>query len=579
MNAISKELLERAQRFRADDPDPDTQRELDVLLARAVGDERAHTELQDRFAARLSFGTAGLRGLLGAGDNRMNQRVVAQTTAALCAELIAQVPDAAQRGICVAFDGRHKSRAFASEVQAIAAGAGFEVHAFEEPVPTPILAFSVLATGAAAGVMVTASHNPAAYNGYKVYWSDGAQLNTPHDTAIAKRIDSGPGALELPRLQPAAAKAQGRWHSLAAIPQRYLAELQHRLRTPCGAAAPRVAYTAMHGVGEAMARAALQLAGVDDLASVAEQAEPDPDFPTVSFPNPEEPGALDRLLKLAQQTQAHVALANDPDADRLAAAIPTSSGSIQALTGNELGALLCDYLLSQTTAANRFIVTTIVTTPLAARIARAHGAEAETTLTGFKWIIARALERQAKGHHFILGFEEALGYCIGDLVKDKDGIAAAAHTAQMTRWHASKGRTLWQALQALYVKHGLWKSRQVSIALTDANQAKQLHQNLAELRKHPPSQIAGLTVTEVQDLEHGPNPNNLPKSDVCILQLQDNQRIAIRPSGTEPKLKLYLDVTEPANSQAAITAANQALEARLDQLEQALKTALLPSPN
>ena len=577
MSMLAPELLDRARRFRADDPDPDTQEELDALIALAATDERAHAELRDRFASRLSFGTAGLRGLLGAGDNRMNQRVVAQTTAALCAELIAQVPGAAQRGICVAFDGRHKSRAFASEVQAIAAGAGFEVHAFEDPVPTPILAFSVLATGAAAGVMVTASHNPAAYNGYKVYWSDGAQLNTPHDTAIAKRIEQSPGALALPRVQPAAAKAQGRWHSLGGIPQRYLTELQRRLVTSSEAAPPRVAYTAMHGVGEPMARAALQLAGVSDLTSVAEQAEPNPDFPTVSFPNPEEPGALDRLIEQAQQTRADLALANDPDADRLAAAVPTPAGAIQALTGNELGALLCDYLLAQTTAADSFIVTTIVTTPLAERIAKAHGARAEITLTGFKWIIKRALELQARGQHFVIGFEEALGYCIGDLVKDKDGIAAAAHTAQMARWHAARGRTLWQALQALYVQHGLWKSRQVSIALTDPDQAKQLHQNLTQLRQNPPSQIAGLTVTDVQDLQHGPNPNKLPKSDVCILQLQNNQRIAIRPSGTEPKLKLYLDCTEPATNQEALESANRAVEARLDKLEQALKTALLPN--
>jgi phosphomannomutase len=577
MSGLSRELLQRAQQFRADDRDPDTQQELDALLAQAATDEHAQAELRDRFAARLSFGTAGLRGLLGAGDNRMNQRVVAQTTAALCAELCALVDNAPQRGLCVAFDGRHKSRAFADEVSAIAAGAGFVVHAFEEPVPTPLLAFATLATSAAAGVMITASHNPAAYNGYKVYWEDGAQLNAPHDRAIAQRIETGPLARELPRLAHDAAQARGLWRSLAAMPQRYLAELQLRLSAPTEAAAPRVAYTALHGVGEPLARAALQLAGVDDLASVAEQATPDPDFPTVRFPNPEEPGALDRLLALASATRADLALANDPDADRLAAAVRGPKGEPCALSGNELGALLCDYLLAQTpTAAARFIVTTIVTTPMAERIARAHGARAEITLTGFKWIVKRALELRAQGLQFVLGFEEALGYCIGDLVRDKDGIAAAAHVAQMARWHASRGTSLWQALEALYLRHGLWKSRQVSIALTDPRLIEPLQRKLEQLRRHPPSQLAGLAVTEVRDLLYGPNPDNLPESDVCILQLEGGQRVAIRPSGTEPKLKLYLDCTQAIASVEELPTAHSDLDALLDRLEQALRALILP---
>jgi len=578
------ELLQRAEQFRQDDPDPDTQAELDALLARASDgrDAQAVAELRDRFAVRLSFGTAGLRGLLGAGDNRMNQRVVAQTTAALCAELAVQVPNARQRGLCVAYDGRHKSRVFADEVEAVAAGAGFVVRAFEEPVPTPLLAFSVLATGAAAGVMITASHNPAAYNGYKVFWQDGAQLNTPHDSAIAQRIERGPGARELPRTSRAEARAHGTWHSLAAMPQRYLAELQLRLHIPCNAQPPRVAYSAMHGVGEPMARAALELAGVDDLASVAEQALPNPDFPTVRFPNPEEPGALDRLLKLARDTRADLSLANDPDADRLAAAVPGLDGEPRALTGNELGALLCDYLLAQPSAAaattKRCVVTTIVTSPFAEHIARARGAHVEITLTGFKWIIAKALELERQGMLLALGFEEALGYCVGDLVRDKDGIAAAAHVAQMARWHAADGRSLQRALDDLYVRHGLWKSRQVSIALSDQQAAQQVQRQLTALRRKPPSQIAGLTVSSMQDLLYGPNPTGLPASDVFIFQLEGGQRITVRPSGTEPKLKLYLDCTRQVASLADLPSAHAKLEALLDRFEHALRGMLVPQP-
>jgi len=574
------ELLQRAERFRQDDLDPETQAELEALLAQAQHDAQALAELRDRFSTRLSFGTAGLRGLLGAGDNRMNQRVVAQTTAALCAELAVQVPNAPQRGLCVAFDGRHKSRSFAHEVQEVAGCAGFVVHAFEEPMPTPLLAFSVLVTGAAGGVMITASHNPAAYNGYKVYWQNGAQLNTPHDSAIAQRIERGPAARTLPRICRAEARAHGTWHSLEAMPQRYLADLQQRLHGPCSAQPPRVAYSAMHGVGEPMARAALQLAGVDDLASVAEQALPNPDFPTVRFPNPEEPGALDRLLKLARETRADLALANDPDADRLAAAVPGPDGELRALSGNELGALLCDYLLAQPprTDQKRFIVTTIVTSPFAERIARAHGARVEITLTGFKWILQRALELEAQGMQLVLGFEEALGYCVGDLVRDKDGIAAAAHVAQMARWHAANGCTLQRALEDLYVRHGLWKSRQVSIALSDHAQAQQVQRQLTQLRRKPPSQIAGLTVSSMQDLLYGPNPTGLPASDVFIFQLEGGQRITVRPSGTEPKLKLYLDCTRKLSNHEELPSAHTKLEGLLDRFEHALRGLLLPQP-
>jgi phosphomannomutase len=454
------------------------------------------------------------------------------------------------------------------------------VHAFDEPVPTPLLAFSVLATGAAAGVMITASHNPAAYNGYKIYWQEGAQLNTPNDSAIAQRIERGPGMRELPRVSRAEAESRGTWHSLQELPQRYLAALQQRLNGPFDAQPPRVAYSALHGVGEPLARAALQLAGVDDLASVAEQALPNPDFPTVRFPNPEEPGALDRLLELARDTRADLALANDPDADRLAAAVPGPDGEPRVLSGNELGALLCDYLLAQAppSATHKpLIVTTIVTSPFAERIARARGAQVDVTLTGFKWILARALEREAQGLQFVLGFEEALGYCVGDLVRDKDGIAAAAHVAQMARWHAANGCSLWRALETLYVRHGLWKSRQVSIALSDHEQAQQVQKLLTQLRRNPPSQIAGLPVSSLHDLLYGPNPTGLPASDVFIFQLEGGQRITIRPSGTEPKLKLYLDCTRAVASREELPAAHQKLEVVLDRFEQVLRGLLLPT--
>ena len=661
--------LARARAFRADDPDPETCAELDALLAR-LPEPAVEAELRDRFETRLGFGTAGLRGLLGAGDNRMNRRVVAQTTSALCAQLLAAVPDAAGRGLCIGFDGRHKSRDFAAEACAIAGGAGFVVHLFEVPVATPLLAYAVRERAAAGGVMITASHNPAAYNGYKVYWEDGAQLNTPHDAEIARRIAAGPAALTLPRLAPADARAQARLRSLAPLVERYLSALERELgpaaatrsqlaatdlaaqsglapdgppldrspsaleralgpaattpaplaaadpaaqpglppdapprdRSPqpldralgpaattpapliaadpaaqpglspdapplhgaldgAGGAMPRVAYSALHGVGEPFARAALARAGVTEVVSVAEQAEPDPDFPTVRFPNPEEPGALDRLLALAAHSGVDLALANDPDADRLAAAIPTPTGW-RALTGNELGVLLCDYLLERAPRDGKnLVVTTIVSTPLTARVAATHGAQLAITLTGFKWIVRRARELASTGLRPVLGFEEALGYCIGDLVRDKDGIAGAAHVARMAAWHAARGHTLHEALEALYRRHGLFESRQISLALSSHEQMQALSARLAALRGNPPAQLAGLPVTGCRDLLHAPPPD-LPPSDVFGFELAHAHRITIRPSGTEPKLKIYLDLGQQLTAAEPLNAAR----AQLDEL-------------
>jgi len=562
--------LAGAHAFRADDPDPETQNELDELLR-----EPNLAELRERFGEHLTFGTAGLRGLLGAGDNRMNRRVVAQTTAGLCAYLKAKQPDAALRGLCVAFDARHKSREFAAEVMAVANGAGFVVHAFDDVTPTPLLAFAVLDRAAAGGVMITASHNPAAYNGYKVYLADGAQLLEPHDAGIAQAsLACGP-VLALPRLTREAAIAAGLLRSLADIERRYLAGLEARLQPEPPQPEQRVAYTALHGVGEHWARAALELAGARHVTSVTAQATPDPTFPTVAFPNPEEPGALDMLLALGQDAQADLALANDPDADRLAVAARTTSHELQVLTGNELGVLLADYLLTHAAQDGRnLVVSSIVSTPLVGRICAAHAARWEATLTGFKWIVQRGLELQAReGLRFVLGFEEALGYCIGTLVHDKDGIAAAAHTVRMASWHASRGATLHAALETLYRRHGLFESRQLSIALSGEAGVAKLQSSMQRLRTQPPLRIAGRSVTSRLDLEtgvlvHGSQRSaaTLAKSNLLTFELEHAQRITIRPSGTEPKLKIYLDCTTPIAVDEPLPAARARVRRMLESI-------------
>jgi phosphomannomutase len=553
------ECIARAHAFLADDPDPDTRAELQALLA-----ARDLTELRDRFGEQLAFGTAGLRGLIGAGDNRMNRRVVARTSAGLCAYLAERIPSAAVRGICLGFDGRHKSRHFADEVRAIASGAGFTVYMFDEVCPTPLLAFAVRDVAAVGGVMITASHNPAAYNGYKVYLDDGAQLRRPHDLGLARAIAQIGSVASLPR--------GDRSRSLAGVEARYLAGLSTSLAELSPRAVnPRfhVAYSAMHGVGSKLARAALKLAGVGTLHEVAIQAEPDPDFPTVAFPNPEEPGAIDRLLALSNEVHADLAIANDPDADRLALAAPAADGGGRALTGNEIGLLLTDHLLANAPRDGKnLIVSTIVSSPMVERIARAHGARFETTLTGFKWIMERTLELEATGLRLVLGFEEALGYCVGDLVRDKDGIAAAAHAARMASAHAAQGRTLHDALERLYRAHGLFASRPLSIDLPGRDGLAQIAACMARLRGDLPRSIADRAVTRAIDLQ---GETDLPKGDVVIFQLEDASRIAIRPSGTEPKLKIYLDAMTVVADAEPLTAAAERVEQRLAAMARAIR--------
>jgi phosphomannomutase len=629
MNTARPLLLAAAGAFRDDDPDPETRAEVDSLIAAAQsGDAQAWSELEERFAAELTFGTAGLRGLIGAGYNRMNRRVVARTTAALCAYVARVVPDAQRRGLCLGFDGRHQSRAFAEEVAEIAWGAGFVVYAFEDVVPTPLVAFSVLDRAAAGGIVITASHNPAKYNGYKVYFEDGAQLGSPHDRKIeTEREGLGPVA-SLPRRSRKEARAAGLAPALDGVADRYVARVVAAVGRDGSAPLPlRAAYTALHGVGEALARRVFAAIGAIDVRSVAEQAAPDPDFRTVAFPNPEEKGALDRVLALGEQLAADLAIANDPDADRLAVAAravapglgahtdsdptrplasastpgPRAAGSapaetratphdpsaarvgarprvgqLAALSGNELGILFADHLLARAPRDGKnVVVSTIVSTPLLEHVAREHGARCVRTLTGFKWIVSRALELgRDQSLRCVLGFEEALGYCIGDIVRDKDGISAAAHALHMAELHARAGHTLHDALEAIYRRHGLCESSQVSFTRAGTDGLAEIRGAMAKLRAAPPRALAEIPVVATIDLlreaearagapalsakpttppapitdSHAPTDSalldvsSLPSSDVIVLMLEGAHRITVRPSGTEPKLKVYLDV-------------------------------------
>jgi phosphomannomutase len=433
------DVLEQARAFLEEDPDPETRAELEGVLARALaGDESAKADLADRFSGPLTFGTAGLRGRVEAGLARMNRVVVIKASHGLGTWLLEQSSlDARRRGVVVAFDGRYSSRQFAEDTAAVLAGFGIPAHVFPDPVPTPLCAFAVPQLRAAAGVMVTASHNPPADNGYKVYRETGGQILPPVDGEIAARIAKAPPVPRIARTTPPDAAANGLRHLVSdGVEAAYLEGLAKGAFHAPDPTPLRIVYTAMHGVGHRLLVRALSRSGFAGVASEPAQTDPDGAFRTVAFPNPEEKGAMDRSLALAAETKAELVLANDPDADRLAAAVPDEGGKgFRMLSGNEIGVLLADDAIAhaQTGDRKKLVATTIVSSTLLSRMAKDRGASYRETLTGFKWIADAALRAEQEGEAFVFGYEEALGYTVGPLVRDKDGIGAALRMAELTR--------------------------------------------------------------------------------------------------------------------------------------------------
>ena len=574
------DTLALARAFLAEDPEPDGRAVLQALLASAeAGDDAARRELDDRFAAPLEFGTAGLRGRVEAGLGRMNRVVVCKATWGLGTWLLDEAgrggPDPRTRGVVVAFDGRYSSRQFAEDAASVLAGLGIPVHLFPDPVPTPLLSFATKHLGAAAGVTVTASHNPPADNGYKVYLASGAQIVPPTDAAIAACIARAPRLPAMPRLGAPEAAALGLRRLLdvrdAAVETAYLDGLAGGSLHRDTAEPLRVAYSAMHGVGHRIAIRALARAGFEGVAVAASQADPDGAFRTVSFPNPEEPGAMDRVLALAAETGAELVIANDPDADRLAAAVPDPpGGGYRVLTGNETGVLLADDAIEHADTAGRpkLVVTTIVSSSLLSRIARDRGVAYRETLTGFKWIAQAALRGESEGLAFVFGYEEALGYTCGALVRDKDGIGAALRLCELARHLRSRGRTLVDQLDALLVAHGLSHQVQWSVALPGSEGRQRIRAAMARLRATPLDRIRDSRVARVLDAATGEElaggerrPSGLPRSDVLAFQSEDGSRLTVRPSGTEPKIKFYLELVGRAATPAEVPGARARLEA------------------
>jgi phosphomannomutase len=604
---VSGDLARRAEAWIAEDPSLADRAELQDLLDAARRDDpagrAAAADLADRFAGRLEFGTAGLRGAMGSGPNRMNRAVVRAATAGLARWLREHRPAAAQAGVVLGWDARHRSAEFAAEATAVLTGAAIRVHLLPGRSPTPLLAFAVRHLSAGAGVMITASHNPPADNGYKLYLGDGAQIVPPVDAEIEAAIRGlGPlsgiplGPPEGPLItrvgdeiaqaylnailaaSPAGPRPVGGVSpagppsgdpTAPAGPPRVGPTSPARAATADHAADLRVVYTPLHGVAGPLMLRAIERAGYPAPHVVAAQAEPDPDFPTVSFPNPEEPGALDLALARAREVHADLVLASDPDGDRLAVAVPdpAADGGWRTLTGDQVGALLGAFVLEATARQadprQWLAASTVVSSSLLSRVAAAAGVQYAETLTGFKWIVRAADERPRT--LFVFGYEEALGYAVGDVVRDKDGISAALAMLGLMAQARSGGQSVLDRWDALETAHGVHLTAQLTLPTRAPGEI------MAGLRAAPPATLGEFPVREMTDLAPG---GALPPADALILRL-DGARVVLRPSGTEPKLKAYLEVVEPLGS-GRLAGARRRAGARMTPLRAAVEALLTP---
>jgi phosphomannomutase len=540
--SIDGYLSARVQSWIQQDPDPTTKSQLLDLLESAQSNQTDLLELQDAFLAPLEFGTAGLRGALGAGPNRMNRVTVLQVASGLAKFLVQQ--GFIGKKVVIGFDARYNSDVFAADTARVMSGAGLEPIVFPHVVPTPVLAFAIRHLDACAGVMVTASHNPPQDNGYKVYLGDGRQIVSPVDEQISKLIKTVTDVREISLGTAGALVSQDVLKTYTSLTSQLITSGP---TTDAQRKAVSSVYTALHGVGWKTLQSVFDASGFVEPIATPEQRDPDPAFPTVVFPNPEEKGALDIALALAKKNSVDVLLANDPDADRFAAAAPSATGEWITLRGDQIGSLLGWWMIERAklTGSNvsGTLANSIVSSMMLESIANSAGLQYESTLTGFKWV--------SRVNNLAFGYEEALGYCVDPKnVSDKDGISAAEIFMEMLAYLKGEGKTLWQVLDELALTHGLHATDQVSVRVTSS---EQVAVTMAGIRNSPPMELGGLSVNRVEDLAIG--LGELPKTDAVIIHLAGTDqiqkaRVIVRPSGTEPKIKCYLEVVVRGNDLA-----------------------------
>lgn len=549
--------------------DPETVQELLSL----EGNEK---EIEDRFYTELEFGTAGMRGVLGAGLNRMNQYNVRRATLGL-ARYIAEDPERQARGVVIAYDSRRKSDEFARQAALVLCAAGIPAYLFESLRPVPVLSFSVRALHAVAGIVITASHNPPQYNGYKVYWEDGGQMPPERASEVLRHIR----AVDFSEARPmdeGQAKAKGLLRIIGAeVDDRYIQmvkglSIDPELIKEMGGQL-KIVYTPLHGSGNIPVRRVLREAGFSQVSVVKEQEKPDPNFSTVKVPNPEDPAAFTLALKLQEELNADVVFGTDPDCDRVGIAVKDKAGQAHILTGNQIGCLLLHYILTArkkrgTLPPNAAAVKSIVSTEMAQAIADDFGVRMFNVLTGFKYIAEKIQEFEESGEYqFVFGFEESYGYLSGTAVRDKDGVNACLLIAETAAYYKKQGMTLYDALESLFERYGYTGEKVTSFALTGKDGLAKMKGLMDSLRQDPPREFAGKKVLAVRDYLKSERvcgsktqPLTLPKSDVLYYELQDKAWICVRPSGTEPKVKLYVN---------GVTASRAGTQALLEDMSRA----------
>jgi len=543
-----EEIILRAQEYIANETDPSFSDEIKELLKKSDW-----KELEDRFYRDLEFGTGGLRGVIGGGFNRMNTLVVTRATQGLCDYIKEQFPKK-QLSACIAYDSRRKSKEFSLATALVFAANGIKAYIFPSLKPTPVLSYAIRKLGADTGVVVTASHNPPQYNGYKAYWNDGSQVVPPHDSGIIEKVLKVKSVKQISKTE---ASSKGLLMEIGQeIDDDYVAMVKsHLLRSYLFSETGKsvnIVYSPLHGTGAMLFERIMKELGLNVL-TVPEQREPDGEFPTVSYPNPEESAALAMAIELGKKTHADVVMATDPDADRLGIAVPDKTGEFVLVTGNQLGSLHLDYIALTLKELHRMppraaAIRTIVTTELQKVIAEKYGIESFECLTGFKWIADLMRRFETENYDFIYATEESYGHLIEKEVRDKDGISAAALTAEMTLYWRSQGKSLLDHLEELYKEHGYYEEKGLSFYFEGEQGMKIMNSIMEDYRKQQPNQFGGLSVICTRDVKASTEWDrngrirkiDLPKSDVIQWRLEDGTLLTVRPSGTEPKIKYYI---------------------------------------